>query len=110
MRHHYPQTVLDTSQIPPSYEAASKWHHWYMRGPDADPSAELCAEKVKNDFMAHYKWPVEEPELKVKWMQTLEKCCEKLARDQIYNARIYAVMDYYTEIIYTGQLNLKMQT
>jgi uncharacterized protein YciW len=33
-------------------------------------------------------------------MQTLEKCCEKLARNQKYNARIYAVMDYYAEIIH----------
>ncbi|RLN29708.1 hypothetical protein C2845_PM05G19560 [Panicum miliaceum] len=70
LRHHYPQTVLDTSQRPPSYEASSKWRHWYMRGQDADPSAELCAEKVKVDFMARYKWPDEEPELEDKWMKT----------------------------------------
>jgi len=89
IRHHYPQIVLDTSLVPPSYEAASKWRHWYMRGPDADPSAELCAEK------ARYKWPDEQTELKDKWMKTLERCCEKLARNQIYNARIYAVVAYY---------------
>ena len=40
------------------------------------------------------------PELKDKWMKTLERCCEKLARNQIYNARIYAVVAYYAEIIH----------
>ena len=33
-------------------------------------------------------------------MKTLERCCEKLARNQIYNARIYAVVAYYAEIIH----------
>jgi hypothetical protein len=44
---------MDTSKTPPLEVAATKWRHWYMRGPDADTSAELCADKVKNAFMVN---------------------------------------------------------
>jgi hypothetical protein len=53
LRHYYPQIVVDSSKTPPVEVAATKWRHWYMRGPDADTSAELCADKVKNAFMVN---------------------------------------------------------
>uniref|UniRef100_A0A0E0B2F5 Uncharacterized protein n=1 Tax=Oryza glumipatula TaxID=40148 RepID=A0A0E0B2F5_9ORYZ len=51
-----------------------------MKGPQDD----TCAHKVRSDFMARYKWPDDQPDLKEKWIKTLEKCCEKLATQEIY--------------------------
>uniref|UniRef100_A0A0E0ERS9 Uncharacterized protein n=1 Tax=Oryza meridionalis TaxID=40149 RepID=A0A0E0ERS9_9ORYZ len=58
-----------------------------MKGPQDD----TCAHKVRSDFMARYKWPDDQPDLKEKWIKTLEKCCEKLATQEIYQERIYGM-------------------
>uniref|UniRef100_A0A0D3H6B4 Uncharacterized protein n=1 Tax=Oryza barthii TaxID=65489 RepID=A0A0D3H6B4_9ORYZ len=67
-----------------------------MKGPQDD----TCAHKVRNDFMARYKWPDDQPDLKEKWIKTLEKCCEKLATQEIYQERIYgrsfSIIEAYT--------------
>lgn len=93
LRYHYPQKVYDKTSRPPADVPATKWQHWYMKGELGD----TMADRVKNDFKARYKWPDNEPEQQTKFEKTLENCCNKLARQQVYNARIFAVQAFYAE-------------
>ncbi|KAF0933580.1 hypothetical protein E2562_018824 [Oryza meyeriana var. granulata] len=79
LRHHYPQKVNDKTKRPPVVVPATKWQHWYMVGQPGD----TMADRVKNDFMARYKWPDNEPELQHNFEKTLEKCCNNLAKQQV---------------------------
>lgn len=94
LRHHYPQKVNDKTRRPPADVPATKWRHWYMKGELGD----TMADRVKNDFMARYKWPDNRPELQTSFEKTLENCCNKLAKNQVYYAHIFAVQAFYAEV------------